>query len=264
MTPSTPQSIAESMNNDLQRLYDLHLPEIRLLIDKCDLTSNGELSQIFAMYVDEHYVQANQKILFIGRETFGWYNYDTDCVAADLMKNYSNFSNSENYPNSPFWWFRRDLSQRFGIAESDFRNATLWTNLSKIDVEKARPQDKGEKLDCLNRLIQLFIQLLTAEIAIIKPDVVVIMTRDGFYNWHLENYNWRENKTYFDSQPVPAKLEKRRLEGVRVDQLMGGEQLSNHTYQMCHPRALVSKGGSKANQFIEAIHRSVSESANAL
>lgn len=252
------------MNNDLQRLYDSHLPEIRLLIDKCDLASSGKLSQVFAMHVDDHYMQAKQKILFIGRETFGWYNYDKDCIATDLMKNYSDFSNSDIYPNSPFWWFRRDLSQQFGIAEADFRNATLWTNLSKIDVEKARPQGKGEKLDCLNRLIQVFIKLLAAEIAIVKPDVVVIMTRDGFYNWHLENYNWRENKTYFDSHPVPAKLEKRQLEGVRVDQLMGGELLPNHTYQMCHPRALVSKGGGKANLFIEAIHRSVSESANAL
>ena len=248
------------MNNDLQRLYDSYLPEIHPLIEKCGWAKD-KVSQLFTMYVDESYVQAPYKLLLIGRETFGWYSYGVEKMAASLMNDYRDFSQFGKHFNSPFWWFRRDLSQKFGIAEGEFMKATLWTNVSKIDVGKTRPDNTAKQFD---QLVQVFIRLLVAEIAIVKPDVVVIMTRDGFYNWHLENYNWRENKTYFTSHSVPAKLEKRRLEGVRIDQLMAGGLLPNHTYQMCHPRALVSKGGSKTNLFIEAIHRSVSESANAL
>ena len=105
--------------------------------------------------------------------------------------------NSEPY-KSPFWWFRGVFSRAFGISEEEFKKATMWTNLSKIDV--GRKKSIGKDFD---HLMQVFINLLVSEIEIIKPDVVLILTKDGFYNWHLKHRGFK-----FEVQfPVLERIE---------------------------------------------------------
>ena len=48
------------------------------------------VSKLFCMKVNEEYVKATKRILFVGRETFGWDIYDNMDEADNLMTLYSN------------------------------------------------------------------------------------------------------------------------------------------------------------------------------
>lgn len=228
---------AKSMNEDLLSLYAYALPtfyeQIQYCIEQC-LWEN--VSQPFFMHVDDEYVNASTKILFVGRETFGWGQYNNVSTAHELTGLYKNYSSGEKHFNSPFWWFREQFSQRLGI-DQHFMKATLWTNLSKIDVNKTTPKGK-----LFGDLQQEFIQLLIAEIAIVKPDVVLIMTTNGHYNWHINNYNWLDNKPFSQSCAGGGLVRQPILAG-KIDRLVATGRLPEHTYQMCHPNVFRRKVG---------------------
>ncbi|GAB3543436.1 hypothetical protein GCM10027577_12120 [Spirosoma fluminis] len=80
MEPSHTTS-AEATNQDLLSLYKRILPEINeqvvQCINQCNWQAN-QVSKLFFMKVDEAYLKAPKKILFVGRETFGWYTAGKD------------------------------------------------------------------------------------------------------------------------------------------------------------------------------------------
>ncbi|QKZ15000.1 hypothetical protein [Spirosoma sp. KUDC1026] len=240
---------ADSMNSALLTLYTEYLPEINKLIKSCKWESG--VSKPFFMHVSDEYIHAPHKILFVGRETYGWEDFNESDSPIPSIELYKNVYESNKHYNSPFWWFREGLSQEFGIDKSEFMKATLWTNISKVDVGKRRPT--GKEFD---QLVQLFINLLINEIAIVKPDLVLIMTKDGFYNWHLNYYNWQKNKPYEESDHE-VKLERSSTESTKLDRLITNNLLPVHSYQMCHPRALCRKGGyrPRANELISIIRK---------
>jgi hypothetical protein len=235
---------ADSMNQALRSLYENRLPElveeIEACIGKCEW-DRETVSKLFLMNVEEEYATAPTKILFVGRETFGWGIYSESDQVDDLMKAYESVSHQQTTYNSPFWWFRRDFSGEFGITEPNFRKATLWSNLSKIDVAKAKPV--GENF---GKLSQLFIGLLVDEIAIVKPDILLIMTTDGHYKWHVDNYGWLRNEPFNEAKP--AELTRTTLIPKMIDHIIASGRLPEHTYQISHPNYLRRKpGGYKTN-----------------
>ncbi|WP_460981406.1 hypothetical protein [Spirosoma fluminis] len=171
----------------------------------------------------------------------GWYTagkdqYDPRDEASELMSYYGQTTNAGVHYNSPFWWFREAFSQAIGVGQDDFMKATLWTNLSKIDVGKTTPKGKEAW-----KLFQLFIQLLIEEIRIVKPDIVLIMTKDGLYNWHLDNYRWVSNKP-FSSYDEPDEITREPILDKQIQRLIVPGILPYHTYQICHPNALRRQG----------------------
>ena len=243
-----PYTSAEAMNEALLSLYESRLPKINELIAKCIEANNWDTSKVskpFFMKVEEEYTDAATKVLFIGRETFGWELFDSLDSVADLMAVYGNSSLYEGHHNSPFWWFRKQLSQQLGITES-FKKATMWTNLSKIDVDKKRPTGKG-----FDTLMQVFMNLLVDEIAIIRPDVILIMTKDGWYNWHINNYGWVKNEPFVS--PKAIELGRESVLPKKIDRLVSPHRLPEHTYHICHPNALRRKKGGYTNNANELI-----------
>ena len=225
---------ADSMNQALRALYESRRPElvgeIEACIGKCDWEREA-VSKLFLMNVEKEYVTAPTKILFVGRETCGWKTYCESDTVKDLMDYYKEISYKVEKHNSPFWRFRRDFSKEFDISDPDFRRATLWTNLSKIDVAKKRPPGPG-----FGDLSQAFIGLLIAEIEIVRPDVVLILTTDGHYTWHVNNYGWLRDAP-FDAQK-PAELTRTSVAPKMIDHLRAVGRLPEHTYQISHPNNL--------------------------
>ena len=127
--------------------------------------------------------------------------------------------------------------------------ATMWTNLSKIDVGRKKPTGKN-----FDHLTQVFINLLVSEIEIVKPDVVLILTKDGFYNWHLKHYGWVQNEPFVDYGTI--ELESKSVLDKKISRLVASERLPEHTYQICHPNALRFKAGGytkNADELINAL-----------
>lgn len=227
---------AESMNQALLSLYESRLPELYKLIDQCGFETDKIISKLFFMQVNEAYMNAPKKILFVGRETFGWEQYNKLDTANDLTALYNRVSTEGEHYNSPFWWFREGFSEIFQINKGDFMKATLWTNLSKIDVDRQRPTGKP-----FDHLMQVFISLLISEIEIVKPEVILILTKDGFYNWHLDNYGWLQNEPFVEYKTI--ELERKSVLDKKIDRLIAPSRLPAHTYQICHPNALRRRAG---------------------
>ncbi|RIV25409.1 hypothetical protein DYU11_08915 [Fibrisoma montanum] len=230
------------MNELLALEYDRHLQTLYKLIDT-NKEVNEQPSWPFFMCVSNEYIRAPKKLLVVGQETYGWNNNEPRPCVKEAMDLYRGFVSSNNFHNSPFWWFRQMLAERIGISVSvPYAEASLWTNLSKIDVNKKRPSDQ-----LFDHTMQFFIQLLVHEIDIVKPDIVLITTANGKYNWHMNHYfsqykNWA----------------KKHLESS-VYQLHS-EKLPLNTFQIAHPNSLRFKKGKftdKANSILDVIERNL-------
>jgi hypothetical protein len=248
----SPIDTVESMNAALLSLYKSLLPELNELIGRAikeDQWPVDKISKLFFMQVDEAYIKAEQKVLFVGRETFGWCNYGETDSEDELMDFYNQTTLNGKHYNSPFWWFRAGFSQAMGFYNKAFMKSTLWTNLSKIDVGKKRPSGKH-----FGHLSQLFMKLLVDEIAIVKPDVVIIMTTDGHYTWHLNNYRWLQNELFKDFQD-PCQLVRESILPNKIERLIAEHRLPEHTYQICHPNYLRRQGNYtlRAEELIKTI-----------
>ena len=247
-----PYDSAESMNKALLSLYESRLPDFNKHIDQCIEKCGwnpGEISKLFFMKVDEEYEKAPKKILFVGRETFGWGKYNKLDGADISMNLYGGVAANGEHYNSPFWWFREKFSQKMGV-EQNFMKGTLWTNLSKIDVNKTTPT--GGSL--FGDLSQLFVSLLVAEVEIAKPDIVLIMTTNGQYTWHLNYYRWLQNEPFKDFNDK-SQLGRKCILPKKIDQLIAQNRLPFHTYQICHPNALRRRGNytERADELINAL-----------
>ena len=251
----TQEPRAKLMNDQLIRLYNDFLPKINKHIVNCIEACNwtpDSISKVFLMHVSDEYVSSKVKIMFVGSETHGWSQHHESDNTLFLTEFYKSVSKSGNHFNSPFWWFRSDFSSAMGVE--DFMKATLWTNLSKIDVDKGKPEGSE-----FGELSQLFIKILIAEIAIVKPDILLIMTVDGHYKWHINNYNWMLNET-FSTMTKPSGIKRNSLSNSKIDRLVVKGLLPQNSFQFQHPNSLrFVKGGYKrhANDIIKTIKDSL-------
>jgi hypothetical protein len=231
--------IQNEVNQTLRACYESWLPTLNPQIEGCIRQCSwprDQLSKIFTMCVDDLYTQFSPKIMFVGRETAGWHAYSSSDTVDSLMQHYADVR--DRHHNSPFWWFRERFSKALGINKANFMQATLWTNLCKIDVNKTKPIG-GESF---GQLSQLFIALLVEEITITKPDIILILTTDGHYNWHLDNYGWAANTCYDANDLKPVSLGRKLVLPGKIEQLSAEGILPKHTYQIPHPNYLYKKG----------------------
>ena len=252
----TQDTSTKMMNEQLVDLYEEYLPKINKEIENCIAMCNwnkNDISKLFFMHVSDEYVKAKTKIMFVGSETHGWDVRREDDSVSALTDFYRVVSENGTHFNSLFWWFRRDFSRSMDVEDS-FMKSTLWTNLSKIDVAKKKPE--GHEF---GQLAQLFIKLLVAEISIVKPDIVLIMTANGFYEWHINNYNWKLNEP-FSSLTDLNGMERKTLLKHKVDRLIVNELLPQNTFQLPHPNSFrYIKGGYKitASDIIDTIEKNL-------
>ncbi|MCK8490484.1 hypothetical protein M0L20_01400 [Spirosoma sp. RP8] len=85
----------DSINVALRSLYESRLPEFNEQIEQC-INECGweEVSKLFFMQVDEDYLNAPTKVLFVGRETYGWWGeHSEQDKVENLMGCYKETSN---------------------------------------------------------------------------------------------------------------------------------------------------------------------------
>jgi uracil-DNA glycosylase len=236
---------ANDLNIQLRNLYFDRLPDLyKTIITYASDEQLGDMHGPFLMDVQPEYLNARKKIMFVGMETHGWrkcdLNEDLPVSYEKLIQCHQEFMAQEKPINSPFWWFMRDLNAVY--QESDLRKTVLWTNLSKIDVGKNRPVG-----DLYDNTMAGFIDLLLAEVDILKPEIVVIMTSSPNYQWHLNQNLGLTSGEALREELIPKLLYK-----------WTSQKLPENTFQICHPNSLrFRKGGFKQNA--ETIIRNISE-----
>ena len=236
---------ANDLNIQLRNLYFDRLPDLYKTIRTH--ASDEQLKNMhgpFIMDVQQEYLNATKKLMFVGMETHGWRKCDLNEDLTDsyekLIQCHQEFMAQQKPINSPFWWFMRDLNLVY--QESDLRKTVLWTNLSKIDVGKNRPTGK-----LFDNIMTGFIDLLLAEIDILKPEIVVIMTSSLNYQWHLNENLGLTSREATREELIPKLLYK-----------WTSQNLPANTFQISHPNSLrFRKGGFKLNA--EAIIQNISE-----
>ncbi|GAA4461802.1 hypothetical protein GCM10023189_37700 [Nibrella saemangeumensis] len=202
----------EEGHSQLRELYEEFLP---CLYQKEEYQQAENVSWPFLMYAHEEYYQVPCKMLFVGKETHTWRpEQDKDVKTptySEVVEYYQTFI-KQRQPASPFWRFIKSV-----IPPQANVKSILWTNLSKLDQGGKRPQG-----DLFDNTMQLFLNLLVKEIAIVKPDIVLIMTTDPHYQWHL-NERFRSHSATSQAGHLPP---------------LSGPGLPSNTFQISHPNSL--------------------------
>ena len=135
-----------SINEKLEIIYESYLQNL-----KVQSAQNPEhFSYPLFMKVFPDYEKARKKILFVGKETYGW--IDTmknlsDLTTKFLMDSYEEFEFAKDYHgrNSPFWRFVKMFYH--SINGDKLPNGFLWTNFSKCDSYGTTPSFEIQKLN---------------------------------------------------------------------------------------------------------------------
>lgn len=124
----------------------------------------------------------------------------------------------------------RDVNKIYG--QEELNKTVLWTNLSKIDIEKNRLTGK-----LYDHSMSGFINLLSQEISIAAPDILIIMTTSPNYSYHVKEYFGVHTGSAVIETIIPKLLYK-----------WTSDKLPVNTFQICHPNSLrFKKGGFTLN-----------------
>jgi hypothetical protein len=171
------------------------------------------------MKVFPDYEKVRRKILFVGKETYGWIDtmQNSEYLTVDyLMESYEEFCFAKNYSSrgSPFWRFVNKLHEN--VNGPEFPTGLLWTNFSKCDSRGTTP---GHDLQRAN---DIGFSMIKDEIKIINPDVVVFIT-----GWSYE----------YQFQRVFQGLQYATIEENYIYKC-NHVDLPNKTFMTMHPNAL--------------------------
>jgi hypothetical protein len=168
---------AESLNAQLAEIYRTYTESIYAK------EWEDNVSAPLLMHVFDDYVAMEQKILFVGQETHSWGKMKDETSVRLLQAKYRDFNLGKSahyfndkplrYLRSPFWNFNRSVfhgCNRANLSVTRKTNGFLWTNISKFDCNSTTPSPTLQESN-----LEGF-ELLKAEIAILKPDVVVFLT----------------------------------------------------------------------------------------
>lgn len=205
----------EAINRNLKDRYDTYLAELKEnTTGKAILFSYPLLMKAFS-----DYEKSKRKILFVGKETYGWIDTmnNVENLNADyIMDCYREFEFAKEYRgrNSPFWRFVRTCHNR--INGDNAPNGFLWTNFSKCDSNGTTP---NYELQMMNKN---GFELILEEIKITKTDTVIFLT-----GWNYEH----------QFQRVFNPLQYKTLDENYLYQCIH-PALPTHSYMTMHPNGL--------------------------
>lgn len=182
------------------KLRDVYQPYLKGLKEATKKNAH-DFSYPLLMKAFPEYLKANKKILFVGKETYGW--------CGETMKNSRNLTvdyltdfyeqfafaygkmdimdgKSYSGKGSPFWRFVWEFHQAVNKTED---NGFLWTNFSKCDCGGTTPNKKLQTVNYKG------FELILEEIKIIKPDIVLFLTGWSYENQFQRVFNPLEYET---------------------------------------------------------------------
>ena len=203
------------INQELKSIYEPYLEKLKAVSKE----HSDKFSYPLLMNVFSDYEKAKNKVLYVGKETYGWIdtmNNSENLTADYLMEGYKEFEFAKHYHgrNSPFWRFVRTCHEK--LNGENLPNGLLWTNFSKCDSNGTTPDYELQKINDKG------FDLIVDEIRITKPDIVIFIT-----GWDYE----RQFQRVFNG------LEYKTLEEKYLYQCIH-EALPKHSYMTMHPKGL--------------------------
>ncbi len=214
------------INEQLKEIYVPYLENLKIISRQ----HADKFSYPLLMKAFPEYDKVKTKILFVGKETYSWYDTmknSEDLTVDYLMKCYEEFELGNNYYNSPFWRFIRIFNST--VNSKEYPKGFLWTNFSKCDSDGTTPSYDLQKLN------EKGFDLLKDEIRIIKPDVIIFVT-----GWDYE----------YEFQRVFAGLTYETIEENYIYKCIH-EFFPDKTFMTMHPNGLNFRG--KFNSTLETI-----------
>lgn len=142
------------------------------------LRVNERLSYPLFMSVPQAYIEAKRKLMIVGQQGYQWGFSKKDSgrdpkwnSTQTLMQEYKNFALGKQYVKSPFWQAANKLYNLLNLNSPP--GGFLWSNLITVDDWNNRPNQAVEQSVCE-------LGLLSEEIKITKPDVVVFFTGPNY------------------------------------------------------------------------------------
>lgn len=159
--------------NDIdQKLFNFYESKWSKISDI--LRVNERLSYPLFMSLPQAYYEARKKLMIVGQQGYQWGFSKKDSgrdpkwnSTQQLIQLYKNFALGKQYIKSPFWQAAHELYNLLNPNASP--DGFLWSNLITVDDWNKRPDQAVEQSVCE-------LGLLSEEIQITKPDVVVFFT----------------------------------------------------------------------------------------
>lgn len=165
---------------------------------------------------EELYLSSTYKLMVIGQETNGWYSdyvFNSD-VLNEVLTQYKDFRLGEFERNSPFWRYAHEFNKRInGVDDLNF----IWCNINKFGVDGCGRVD-SIVTDSENN----YFNLLSEELAILRPDVCLFLTGPNYDNDIRDKL-------------CDVQFEKFKDFGIRKVAKLKSSFLPNKSYRIYHP-----------------------------
>ncbi|MBT5935646.1 hypothetical protein [Sulfurimonas sp.] len=189
----------QDMQKELDSLYRKILNRERLEKEFGDTIEKGQqkgkaiaevLSAPFILHIDEKYIDAKKKVLYIGRETNIWWGqlhqfmkdtegsiellkerYKAEFDGGEVIKGNGKLAHYEKEKFGSSAFFNKYKYTRDNLKDNE--NSLIWTNLLKMDSGAkgySKNSIKNEKVQKISK------EILQAEIEILKPDAIIFLT----------------------------------------------------------------------------------------
>jgi len=191
----------DTMQKALDELYKKELDTSRLREIFNDEKMLKKISAPFLINVDQSYLDAKIKILFVGKETNKWWGklsdfidmpdsieilkdrYRAEFFGGEVKSKQSSLTNykAENWGN-PFFTEYKKI--RKALLDNK-KGALVWSNLLKMDFDSGKGYSKNSK--DIEAIVSISKHIFKKELEILKPDVIIFAT-SYTYDKIIKNY----------------------------------------------------------------------------
>jgi hypothetical protein len=169
----------EKINLQLKAEYEKYLTIIKNT-DKNEIANYDNHSLPLLMSVSQEYLASKTRILFVGKETYGWHEQLSNINSSNAEEIIDKYGFDQMKWNTPFWRFVKNTCEDLNIQCDKTNDKTkskygfMWTNISKMDVNKKSPKFVNGKHQFYG------FNLLEKEIKILDPHIVIFLTSIGY------------------------------------------------------------------------------------
>lgn len=170
-------------NKQLFDLYNHHWEALVPSVNELSTDEKPAHPLLLQLPNEEEYRAADVKVMFVGRETYGWHDKFGSCSITSLQEAYSHFIMNISSENSPFWTFIKKWSHSLKTANSGTSLSMIWNNIHKLGL----PGDAGAPTSAIRDIAFKDFNVFEKELTILQPNIVVFFT--GYsYDEVLQTY----------------------------------------------------------------------------